>query len=347
AHGNVAVRNIGQACLKYGFKNFRLIVSKEFYEEWHESQYEEMKDFVITSDQLYNQDKICEEFQKCSVIICTMAMLHNENFHKVVLHKRQPTMLIVDEASQIHIGAYIGPILQMKSLKKTIFIGDDKQLPPYGSEKIKIYSIFDIYHPTYFLEIQYRLPRAIGDFISENVYSGRLKNPEVATLSETPNHPILWVNVVGKEKLIGTSYQNEEEANQIVALAKKFIEKGRQFVILVPYDRQRHIISRKLKELKISPERIVFNIDSFQGQESDFVIVGMTRTERLGFLIDERRANVWLSRCKEAMIIVGHLGFFTSQKAKNTLLGKLARTCQRLDVVVHARRQDVTLPWLA
>lgn len=339
ARGNVAVRNIAQACLKLGFDRFRLIVSKEFYEEWHEPQYEKMTNYIITSDQIQNKEKMFKDIRQCSVILCTISMLHNEKFFKTILHNRSPSMLIVDEASQIHIGSYIAPLLRMPSLKKITFIGDDKQLPPYGSEKIKVHSIFDIYRPTYFLEIQYRLPRLIGEFISKHVYNGKLKNPDPTPLSNKASHPVLWVNVEGDEEFIGTSYQNEKEANQIVALALQFHEKNRQFVILVPYDRQRHVISSKLKHFNISPESTVFNIDSFQGQESDFVIVGVTRTASLGFLNNQRRTNVLLSRCKVAMIVVGNLDFITSCKAKDSLLGKLAKECKKLKVVVHAKKR--------
>ncbi|KAI9143333.1 P-loop containing nucleoside triphosphate hydrolase protein, partial [Paraphysoderma sedebokerense] len=312
ARGNIAVRNIAQACVKWGFHKFRLIVSKEFYEEWHEAQYLRLEDYVLTSDQLDNSAK-CRELEDCSAILCTVSMLHSDIFHQRALYKRTPTMLIVDEASQTHIGAYIPPLVRMGGLRKAVFIGDDKQLPPYGSEKIKILSIFDVYHPSHFLGTQYRLPRVIGDFISQQVYDGKLQTHD--GILDSPNHRdyIRWVNVVGQEKAVGTSFENQKEAIQIVRYAQRLEILGRRYVILVPYDKQRHGISSRLKAVNIPCENRVFNVDSYQGQECDIVIVGVTRTCGVGFLKDERRTNVLLTRCTKAMVIVGHLEFVKSK----------------------------------
>lgn len=52
----------------------------------------------------------------------------------------------------------------------------------------------------------------------------------------------------------------------------------------------------------------VSTIDSMQGQESDIVILSMTRSNRygrIGFLNDSRRMNVALSRARTLLIIVG------------------------------------------
>jgi superfamily I DNA and/or RNA helicase len=54
---------------------------------------------------------------------------------------------------------------------------------------------------------------------------------------------------------------------------------------------------------------MINTVDSFQGQERDIIIVSTVRAnnkERLGFITDERRINVTLTRSKFLMIIVGH-----------------------------------------
>ncbi len=85
----------------------------------------------------------------------------------------------------------------------------------------------------------------------------------------------------------------------------------------------------------------VFNVDSFQGEchslsaalelsahmpsgnERDYVIVSLVRTQQLGFLKDLRRTNVMLTRCKRGMYIVTDWDF-VFKKATDTLVGRMA-----------------------
>ncbi|TRM64360.1 hypothetical protein BD626DRAFT_400681, partial [Schizophyllum amplum] len=50
AQSNVAVKNIAEKLEKVGFHDYRLLVSRDFYEEWHEHIYEAVKDNLICSD---------------------------------------------------------------------------------------------------------------------------------------------------------------------------------------------------------------------------------------------------------------------------------------------------------
>ena len=49
-------------------------------------------------------------------------------------------------------------------------------------------------------------------------------------------------------------------------------------------------------------------IDSFQGQEKDIIILSLVRANSrdIGFMKDERRINVALTRSKHVLIVVGH-----------------------------------------
>jgi senataxin len=53
----------------------------------------------------------------------------------------------------------------------------------------------------------------------------------------------------------------------------------------------------------------VGTVDGFQGQEADIVVISCTRTKQLGFLEDERRLNVALTRARECLLIVGSADF--------------------------------------
>ena len=65
--------------------------------------------------------------------------------------------------------------------------------------------------------------------------------------------------------------------------------------------------------------------DTTQGHEADTILISLVRTQAVGFLANDRRANVALTRSKGKMIIVGNLDFFLKTKARNTLFGRFIR----------------------
>lgn len=68
----------------------------------------------------------------------------------------------------------------------------------------------------------------------------------------------------------------------------------------------------------------IFIADFFQKCEDDDIIVSVVRTAGLGFLEDDRRMNVMLTRCRKAMWICASKEFLEGA-ASGTLVGKLAR----------------------
>ena len=67
--------------------------------------------------------------------------------------------------------------------------------------------------------------------------------------------------------------------------------------ILSAYDAHRHELEAQLKHaLPDACEDRVFNVDTFQGREEDVILVSLARTKGLGFMRDDRRVNVMLTR---------------------------------------------------
>ncbi|KAJ7301944.1 AAA domain-containing protein, partial [Mycena albidolilacea] len=95
------------------------------------------------------------------------------------------------------------------------------------------------------------------------------------------------------------------------------------FCVITPYDAQRAAIERQLKAENL-PHNAIFNVDSFQGNEADYVVVSVVRTDAPGFLRSLSRMNVMLTRARKGMVIVTSSSFLRSQGAQ-TLLGRLAR----------------------
>jgi hypothetical protein len=67
------------------------------------------------------------QLQDCQVILSTLSMLSNTHIRKFTQYI-PIRILVVDEASQIEIGAYVSVFnLALSNLQKICFIGDDKQ----------------------------------------------------------------------------------------------------------------------------------------------------------------------------------------------------------------------------
>ena len=104
------------------------------------------------------------ELKGVEVILCTISMLSNDLMKKRFTRIVPLTTLIVDEASQIEIGAYLPVFTNYPSIRKACFIGDDKQceshtplysgyladyfiVPPYGQDELEeLQSIFEVPH---------------------------------------------------------------------------------------------------------------------------------------------------------------------------------------------------------
>ncbi|KIM67497.1 hypothetical protein SCLCIDRAFT_1106126 [Scleroderma citrinum Foug A] len=234
--------------------------------------------------------------------------------------------IIFDEASQIEVGDYIPAIRHFSStLRKMVFIGDNKQLAPYGQEEVGgLQSIFEFDHlleKAIFLDTQYRLPCVVGDFISENVYQGQLTSFH----DITDRKACRFIDVEGgNEAKQGHSWVNCGEAGIVCRLARLYQDQNKPYRIITPYDAQRTTIEIGLKQADLHWENKVFNVDSFQGNEGDHIIVSLVRSQNIGFLQNDRRINVMLTRCKKSMIICTSRAFMASPQVSGTLIGRLA-----------------------
>ena len=131
--------------------------------------------------------------------------------------------------------------------------------------------------------------------------------------------PLFFWHIVGTEEYSssGTSYINTLEADVILKILKfLLIQKVKlsSIGIITPYKGQRIYLQNFLcKELNIPIFSIhsleINSIDSFQGREKDFIILSTVRSSKsggIGFLNNERRLNVALTRAKFGMIVIGN-----------------------------------------
>ncbi|KAF7980215.1 hypothetical protein HWV62_39321 [Athelia sp. TMB] len=108
AQSNVAVKNIAESLLKRQV-NFKLIVSPDFYVEWHEHIYEEIQQHLLLTDELSADPGATERLiNGCQVVLCTLSMLSSYLLQDRRVFQIVPVeVLVVDEASQIEIGEYM------------------------------------------------------------------------------------------------------------------------------------------------------------------------------------------------------------------------------------------------
>ena len=67
-------------------------------------------------------------------------------------------------------------------------------------------------------------------------------------------------------------------------------------------------------------------VDSYQGEESDIVIVSLTRsnpTHDIGFMASPERVNVLLSRARDALIMIGNAETFSAARKGGELWTEL------------------------
>lgn len=119
-----------------------------------------------------------------------------------------------------------------------------------------------------------------------------------------------------------------------VLTVRREVEKATT-IIITPYRAQVALITKLLDREKALTNIKIDTVDSFQGQEADIVVFSAVRTESEGFVNDEQRINVALTRAKRVLRIVGDCSFWSSTSTVSTM-NKLVEYCQ----TSHLTRPD-------
>jgi serine/threonine protein kinase len=258
-------------------------------------------------------------------------------------------LCIIDEASK---ATAMESAVPMARAKKWILLGDSKQLGPFQEEILanpELKERFDINSSEAsesmfqrFIRLlpnenkvqlteQYRMVNPIRELISECFYEKTLnggRDIDRVICSET-GKAINWYSTSQleqrRERKIGTSFSNIEEANIICNLilkidktisklsAKKRTANKKEIhlLILSGYEPQSKLLRSRINQLihELSILKVECStIDQVQGKEADIVIFSLTRSnieEKVGFLRELERINVALSRARELIYIIG------------------------------------------
>ncbi|SMC76809.1 AAA domain-containing protein [Primorskyibacter flagellatus] len=197
------------------------------------------------------------------------------------------------------------------------------------------------------LKTQYRMAPKIGDLVSKIFYSdvgletGRSAPPEIYRSLKWPfDEEVTWVDVGGasaREMRKGTSYTNESEADAIVQcleelsrdsvfldeVVRTLREEEPLVGVICMYGAQRDLLANRIASSGIS-ERLmrrvkIGTVDSYQGKENRIILLSLVRSNEFGqsgFVDNENRINVALSRAMERLVIFGSSDMFRSGKSK-------------------------------
>jgi ATP-dependent RNA/DNA helicase IGHMBP2 len=233
--------------------------------------------------------------------------------------------VVIDEASQALEPECWNAILRGK---RVILAGDHMQLPPtvkssnalkFGLSTTLLDQLINQVQSGGLLNVQYRMHDAILAFSNINYYKGLLKSHEnVANrLIKSDNLPLMMIDTAGcgfdEEQHSETrSYYNKGEffiiREHLLLIREKLL--GHSIGIIAPYSEQVRFIRAQIEddELLRLMSIDVDSVDGFQGQERDIIYLSLVRSNErseIGFVKDERRLNVALTRAKSKLVIVG------------------------------------------
>ncbi|MBK7523405.1 MAG: AAA family ATPase [Saprospiraceae bacterium] len=287
------------------------------------------------------EDRLSDEIlSNTQVIATTLISASHPQIQKMVFET-----VIIDEASQALEAECWNAILKGK---RVILAGDHLQLPPTvksqeamqkGFDKTILDFMTDKIEESSLLTVQYRMNDTILGFSNRQFYKGMLESFPTNKNISLPNDdlPLVFIDTAGcgfdeilnpKQK----SYKNEGEYFILreYILKKHEILAGAEIGIISPYAEQVRYVS---DEIEKEPAFIGLNlevntIDGFQGQEKDVIFISLVRSNdksELGFIKDNRRLNVAMTRARKKLVIIGDSATIGNHPLYNELLNHIEK----------------------
>lgn len=353
--------NIKQFTLENWFQNYKEMVKNRFYTIEQDKRFDESLENSLYFDKssewlnlIYKDDfkDIPNEIKELlisshQILGATCMGLANKSLG---LDLSEFDIAIIDEAGRATAPELLIPILRAK---KVVLIGDHNQLPPTVDKQLfkdieddnidkLTFEDKEVLEKSFFEELyekipnsnkmmlneQFRMPKKIGDLISELFYESMLKNGHIKDSSNfiDSKNIVKWIDVKGIHEVYNNSSFNDEEVKAICILLdtiNKYLEnkKYKKTVgIITPYTAQKNKLRKKIdiSEYSNFENLKIDTVDSFQGEEADIIIYSTVKTfGNISFLLDKKRLNVAISRTKENLFFVGNKSFFENIKIIN------------------------------
>lgn len=285
-----------------------------------------------------------EELLTADVVCTTNATAGREMFDSLSFD-----LLVIDEATQATEPSCLIPITHADRL---VMAGDHRQLPPTvlnqeaadrGLHRSLFESLIEDHEGiSHTLQTQYRMHETIMGFPDQSFYETDLVAADAVrdhTLADrgvsidgtyasvlNPEEPLVFIDTSESDtsersRHGSTSTENPFEAGLVKDLVDALLENGvlaDSIGVITPYADQ---VDRIQELLDDSVE--VDTVDGFQGREKDVIILSLTRSnedDRIGFLDDERRLNVAMTRAREKLVVVGDSETLTTAPVFASLL---------------------------
>lgn len=298
--------------------------------------------FELLRTQGHRADYLLSKQARIVAMTCTHAAMTRKRL--VELGFKYDSLVMEEAAQVLEVETLIPMLLQDTDsvdgsrLKRVVLIGDHHQLPPvvqhpafqrFSHLDQSLFSRFiRLSVPHVVLDKQGRARPEIAALYSWR-YSGLGNLPQVTDNKEyvVANagfaHCFQLINVPafqGKGEFCPTPhfFQNLGEAEYVVAVYQFMRLIGypaERISILTTYNGQknliRDIINQRCKDTRLfgNPSRVT-TVDKYQGQQNDFILLSLVRTESVGHLRDIRRLVVAASRARLGLYIFGRQHLF-------------------------------------
>ncbi|KAM5138011.1 DNA-binding protein SMUBP-2 isoform 1-T1 [Mantella aurantiaca] len=241
-------------------------------------------------------------------------------------------LVVIDESAQALEASCWIALLQAR---KCILAGDHKQLPPTiishkAASKGLSLSLMERIVEKYgdrvvkMLTMQYRMNDTIMQWASKALYGGRLtahssvahhllKDLPGVVLTEETSIPLLLIDTahcglfemdVEDEQSKGNPGEVRLVDLHIQALTSAGL-KARDIAVISPYNLQVDLLRQCLRQKY--PDLEIKSVDGFQGREKEAVVLTFVRSNskgEVGFLADERRINVAVTRARRHVAVI-------------------------------------------
>lgn len=264
--------------------------------------------------------------------------------HKSIYDLKFKT-LVIDEASQALEPECWNAMLKAE---RVILAGDHLQLAPtvkskeameMGLGNTLLTQLTDKIRHTYLLGVQYRMHNKILSFSNQEFYDNKLVSSDQVADRTLPNDdkPIVFIDTsgCGFDETVNMRSLSKFNEGEYFVLREHFLQNQDNFHdasigIISPYSEQVKYLKAKVEEDEdLKAFDIVINsIDGFQGQEKDVIYISLVRSNdrgEIGFLSDERRLNVAMTRAKKKLIIIGDMSTLSTSKLFDRLANHIEK----------------------
>lgn len=308
-----------------------------------ESMFSELKDLRPFELLQSNREKANYYLVKEARIIAmtaTHAAIQRQELIGLGLHYDN---LVIEEAAQIlEIESFVPLCLQENpgALKRLVLIGDHNQNSPViqnmafrhhaNMEQSMFLRLIRLGVPAIHLNAQGRSRPSLARLFSWR-YRELLNLSHVSELAEYQRanagfaHEFQFIEVgdfqqQGETHPTPRSTQNLGEAEFAVALfqyMRLLNYPAEKITILTTYSGQKALL-REILEKRCSRNplfgwpKALATVDQYQGEQNDYVILSLVRTQRVGYLRDPRRITVAFSRAKFGLYVLGRQETFCS-----------------------------------